>query len=73
MAHLRRLRLLAAHTAAAHPPAAATHPTAAGAEAAAKKRRCNLLYIISDQHSPFVTGCYGDQVVDTPNLDGLVG
>lgn len=28
-------------------------------------------YIISDQHSPFVTGCYGDPVVSTPNLDGL--
>eukprot|EP01043_Picozoa_sp_COSAG02_P043637 COSAG02_NODE_3820_length_6190_cov_1.860121_4_plen_315_part_00 len=28
-------------------------------------------YIISDQHSPFVTGCYGDPVVSTPHLDGL--
>ena len=33
--------------------------------------RPNLLYIHSDQHSPFVTGCYGDQVVETPNLDAL--
>lgn len=31
----------------------------------------NLLYIISDQHSPLVTGCYGDSVVKTPNLDAL--
>ena len=33
--------------------------------------RPNLLYIHSDQHCPFVTGCYGDPVVRTPNLDGL--
>lgn len=33
--------------------------------------RPNLLYIHSDQHSPYVTGCYGDQVVQTPHLDGL--
>ncbi|HAA75443.1 TPA: sulfatase [Candidatus Latescibacteria bacterium] len=31
----------------------------------------NLLYIHSDQHSPFVTGCYGCDSVDTPNLDAL--
>ncbi len=33
--------------------------------------RPNLLYIHSDQHSPHVTGCYGDELVDTPNLDRL--
>ena len=33
--------------------------------------RPNLLYIHSDQHSPHVTGCYGDDLVDTPNLDQL--
>ncbi len=33
--------------------------------------RPNLLYIHSDQHSPHVTGCYGDNLVETPNLDGL--
>ena len=33
--------------------------------------RPNLLYIHSDQHNPFVTGCYGDPVVQTPNLDRL--
>ena len=33
--------------------------------------RPNLLYIHSDQHSPFVTGCYGDPLVQTPNLDRL--
>lgn len=31
----------------------------------------NLLYIHSDQHNPYVTGCYGDKVVQTPHLDGL--
>ncbi len=31
----------------------------------------NLLYIHSDQHNPFVTGCYGDSLVQTPNLDKL--
>ena len=33
------------------------------------KQRPNLLYIHSDQHSPFVTGCYGDPLVQTPHLD----
>ncbi|MEE2657765.1 MAG: sulfatase-like hydrolase/transferase [Candidatus Latescibacterota bacterium] len=33
--------------------------------------RPNLLYMHSDQHSPFVASCYGDNVVDTPNLDAL--
>jgi choline-sulfatase len=34
-------------------------------------RRPNLLHIVSDQHCPFVTGCYGDPLVETPHLDGL--
>jgi choline-sulfatase len=33
--------------------------------------RPNLLYIHSDQHNPYVTGCYGDPIVETPNLDAL--
>ncbi|MCH2661523.1 sulfatase-like hydrolase/transferase [bacterium] len=33
--------------------------------------RPNLLYIHSDQHSPYVTGCYGDSLVETPHLDAL--
>jgi choline-sulfatase len=33
--------------------------------------RPNILYIHTDQHNPFVTGCYGDPVVQTPNLDRL--
>ena len=31
----------------------------------------NILVICSDQHTPGVTGCYGDRVVQTPNLDRL--
>jgi len=33
--------------------------------------RPNLLYIHTDQHSPHVTGCYGDPLVETPHLDRL--
>ena len=34
-------------------------------------QRPNLLFIYSDQHNPAVIGCYGDSLVQTPNLDGL--
>jgi choline-sulfatase len=34
-------------------------------------QRPNLLYIHSDQHNPYVMGCAGDRVVETPNLDRL--
>lgn len=37
----------------------------------AAHERPNLLYIHSDQHNPYVTGCYGDDVVHTPALDRL--
>lgn len=33
--------------------------------------RPNLLYLHSDQHSPFVAGVYGDPLVQTPHLDRL--
>ena len=33
--------------------------------------RPNLLYIHSDQHSPYVAGCYDDPLVETPHLDAL--
>jgi len=35
------------------------------------RQRPNLLYIHTDQHNPYVTGCYGDPLVQTPNLDRL--
>ena len=41
------------------------------AAAEGEEKRPNLLYIISDQHNPFVTGCYGDEIVSTPHLDSL--
>ena len=31
----------------------------------------NILFIFSDQHRPQSTGCYGDDLVRTPNLDAL--
>jgi choline-sulfatase len=34
-------------------------------------RRPNILHILSDQHSPFVAGCYGDRIVATPHLDRI--
>ncbi len=34
-------------------------------------KRPNLLYIHTDQHSFHVAGCYGDKLVETPNLDRL--
>ena len=33
--------------------------------------RPNLLYIMSDQHTQRVTGCYGDRIVQTPVLGRL--
>ncbi|MER3405534.1 MAG: sulfatase [Chloroflexota bacterium] len=33
--------------------------------------RPNLLYLHSDQHDPYITGCYGDPYVQTPHLDRL--
>ncbi len=35
------------------------------------RRRPNILLIMSDEHNAGVTGCYGNRVVRTPNLDGL--
>ena len=34
-------------------------------------RKPNLLFLFSDQHARHVTGCYGDKLVRTPNLDRL--
>lgn len=33
----------------------------------------NLVFIFSDQHAQQVAGCYGDPLVQTPNLDWLAG
>lgn len=37
----------------------------------ARMQPMNVLYIMSDQHNPWITGCYGDPVVQTPNIDAL--
>jgi len=33
--------------------------------------RPNVLWLISDDHAAYVTGCYGNPIVRTPNLDRL--
>jgi choline-sulfatase len=33
--------------------------------------RPDILYIMSDQHAQKITGCYGDPLVRTPNIDAL--
>lgn len=33
--------------------------------------RPNILFIMSDEHDPAVSGCYGDPLVETPNMDRL--
>lgn len=43
---------------------------AVGARAAAKKDRPNILWITSEDNSPYL-GCYGDKLAHTPNLDKL--
>jgi choline-sulfatase len=35
------------------------------------QQRPNILVIMSDEHNAGVTGCYGNPVVQTPNLDGI--
>lgn len=35
------------------------------------EQRPNILWIMSDEHNPIVTGCYGNKIVHTPNIDSL--
>src|ERR1700744_1385407 len=35
------------------------------------EKRPNILLIMSDEHNQRVTGCYGNQIVKTPNIDSL--
>lgn len=35
-------------------------------------KKPNILFIMADQLTPFLTGAYGHKVVKTPNLDKLV-
>lgn len=34
-------------------------------------KKTNVLFLMADEHSPRVLGCYGNPVIRTPNLDGL--
>jgi len=34
-------------------------------------KKPNIIFIISDEHNANVLGCYGNDIVRTPNLDGL--
>src|SRR5947209_5383101 len=36
-----------------------------------EERRANVLWIVADDHAPYVTGAYGNKLVRTPNLDKL--
>ena len=38
---------------------------------AGSKRRPNVVLIVSDDHGLDALGCYGNEVIKTPNLDGL--
>lgn len=44
---------------------------AADRPAVSEGNRFNVVFIISDQHKLAVTGCYGNEVVKTPNIDAL--
>jgi choline-sulfatase len=34
-------------------------------------KKSNILFFLTDQHSPRVAGCYGDRYAQTPTLDRL--
>ena len=40
-------------------------------ESSSSMNHPNILFILSDQHSKFHLGCYGDPLVRTPHLDRL--
>ena len=50
---------------------AATVPAAAGQDASDEARKPNLVFVMSDQHSWDMLGCYGNQDIITPNFDRL--
>ena len=44
---------------------------AAPAQAGAEANRPNILWLVSDDHAAHVTGCYGNTMARTPNLDRM--
>src|SRR5687767_4051423 len=40
-------------------------------DAAESSSRPNVLWLIADDHAAYVTGCYGNKLVQTPNIDAL--
>ncbi len=46
-------------------------PLAPVAARADEPRRPNVLWIVADDHAPYVCGAYGNKIVRTPNLDRL--
>src|SRR5687768_3774511 len=40
-----------------------------GVACGAPGERPNVLWIIGDDHAAYVTGCYGNKLVRTPNID----
>lgn len=40
-------------------------------EVAAAERRPNVVLIVTDNHGAWTLGCYGNQEIKTPNIDGL--
>lgn len=44
-----------------------------GVKCSGKKRERppNIIFIISDEHNPGVLGCYGNRIIQTPNIDRL--
>lgn len=55
------------------PLAIAIIALAARCEAADAPRPLNLVLILTDNHSPWTLGCYGNHDIRTPNIDRLAG
>jgi choline-sulfatase len=63
--------LLAGRVGARSLPSPAARIAPATTPASRPSRLPNILLIMSDEHDPAVTGCYGDKIVQTPHLDRL--
>ncbi len=50
---------------------AAALPIKSSASIGKFAKQPNILWIMSDEHNPHVTGCYGNRIVRTPNMDAL--